>query len=188
VIVHQRRRSARRRHSTAALVVAASVVQFGLGVLLPPAIGAQTPAPSRAGSGPTISGVHAYLFHNKSGKVSDVDILGPTEPALWNTVAGADAAKSTLIVVEVSGPPSGTFTGYFGPETKYMVRLVAREGRTKLLLDQRQVIPVLSEQGKVSLAFLVHQSGCVPVRLTASLVGLRPGKPVERSLDFACGE
>jgi hypothetical protein len=164
------------------------VVHLTLTVLAPPVIAAQTPDTSRAGGGPTISGIRAHLFHNKSGKLSDVDLLGPTEPALWNTIAGPEAAKSTLVVVEVSGPPSGTFTGYFGPETKYMVRLVAREGRAKLLLDQRQVIPVLSDRGKVSLAFLLHQSGCVPVRLTASLVGARPAKPVERSLDFACGE
>jgi hypothetical protein len=171
-----------------ALVATASLVYFALAALAPSAVIAQSSSASRATDGPTISAIRAHLFHNKSGKLSDVDVLGPTEPALWNTIAGADAAKSTLVVVEVSGPPSGTFTGYFGPETKYFVRLVAREGREKLLLDQRQVIPVLSERGKVTLAFLLHQGGCQPVRLTASLVGARPGKPVQRSLNFACGE
>ena len=181
-------RGRRRQSSAAALIVGASIAHLALALLAPAALGAQAPAASRAGRAPTISAVRAHLFHNKSGKLSDVDLLGPTEPALWNTIAGPDAAKSTLVVIEVSGPPSGTFTGYFGPDTKYMVRLVAREGGAKVLLDQRQVIPVLSADGKVSLAFLLHQSGCRPVRLTASLVGLRPGKPVERSLDFACGE
>jgi hypothetical protein len=188
VSVNQQRSSAQRRHSRAALVVAGGVLHVALATLAPRALAAQAPDAARKTSGPTISGMRAHLFHNKSGKLSDVDLLGPSEPALWNTIAGPDAAKSTLVVVEVSGPPSGTFTGYFGPETKYMVRLVAREGGAKVLLDQRQLIPVLSEQGKVSLALLLHQSGCRPIRLTASLVGVRPGKAVERSLDFACGE
>jgi hypothetical protein len=177
-----------RSWSARTLFATASVVHFALAALAVPASGAHAQGAPRATTKPTISGIRAHLFHNKTGRLSDVDILGSEQPGLWNTVAGPDAAKSTLVIVEVSGPPSGTFTGYFGPETKYMVRLVAREGRSKLLLDQRQTIPVLSDQGKVSLAFLVHQGGCAPVHLTATLVGAHSGKPLERSLNFACGE
>jgi hypothetical protein len=137
--------------------------------------------------GPTISGMRARLFRNKTGEWSE-DILAPGYSGSWNSIAGPNAANATLVVVEVSGPPGGTFTGYFGPQTKYRVRLVAREGARKVLLDQAQTIPILNDQGRVSLAFLVHQAGCTPVRLTASIVGARPSKPLQRSLNFACGE
>jgi hypothetical protein len=153
----------------------------------PSPVAGQAPSPPGEANVPTVSGMRAHLFRNKTGQWSD-DILGDQQGRLWNTIAGPNSANATLVVVEVSGPPGGTYTGYFGPETKYSVRLVAREGQRRLLLDQAQVIPVLNDQGKVSLAFLVRQSGCAPVRLTASIIGARPSKPLQRSLNFACGE
>jgi hypothetical protein len=149
---------------------------------------AQTPAgASSTGGIPSISGMRAHLFQNKTGAWSD-NVLAPDYGGSWNSIAGPAAANATLVVVDVSGPPGGTFTGFFGPKTRYRVRLVAREGQEKVLLDQTQTIPVLNDQGKVSLAFLLHQGGCAPVRLTAFLVGSRPSKPVRQSLHFACGE
>lgn len=175
----------RRPPRPAALAIASVALCLSVGA--PPALGAQARDGRTERNVPTISGMRAHLFENETGQLSD-DILGRTPSRLWNTIAGPHSANATLVVVEVSGPPSGTFNGFFGPQTKYLVRVVAREGARKLLLDRAQVIPVLSEQGKVNVAFLVQQSGCVPVRLTATIVGQRPGKPVERSLNFACGE
>jgi len=152
-----------------------------------PAIGAQTGSTELEPKVPAISAIHAHLFRNKSGTWSE-DVLDPKYGGSWNTIAGPNSANATLVVVEVSGPPRGTYTGYFGPETKYMVRLVAREGENRLLLDQTQVIPVLDDRGRVLLAFLLHQSGCRPVQLAASIVGKRAAKPVIQSLNFACGE
>lgn len=153
----------------------------------PAPIGGQAPAPTAGGDRPSIGAVRAHLYQNKTGEWSE-DILAPNYGGSWNSVAGPSAANATLIVVEVAGPPGGTFTGFFGPETRYGVRLVAREGSKKILLDQTQTIPVLNDRGRVSLAFLMHQGGCTPVRLTVSIVGARPPKPIQRSLNFACGE
>jgi hypothetical protein len=47
---------------------------------------------------------------------------------------------------------------------------------------------VLDDKGKAYLAFLIHQDGCKPVQLTATVVGRDAGKPMQKSLDFACGE
>ena len=178
---------AARRSALVGVVVSIAAVVLALSACAPRALNGQ----ARTGHGelnvPVITGMRAHLFENDTGRLSD-DVLGPTPSTLRNTIAGANSANATLIIVEVSGPPSGTFNGFYGPETKYMVRLIAREGRRKLLLDQTQVIPVLSGQGKTTLAFLIRQSGCVPVRLTATMVGPQPGSPLERSLDFACGE
>ena len=52
----------------------------------------------------------------------------------------------------------------------------------------RKVNEWKDDRGKVFVPFLVYQSGCAQVRLTATIVGAVPGKPLERSLDFACGE
>jgi hypothetical protein len=138
---------------------------------------------------PAITGLQARLFQNKKGDWSE-DILAPGHRGTWNRVAGPAASTATLIVVEISGPPGGTYTGYFGPQSKYMVRLVAApaSGRGKPLLGQTQGIPVLSDEGKVYVPFLVHQTGCAPLRVTARLLGRTPGKPMEGSLNFACGE
>lgn len=131
----------------------------------------------------TISGVHARLFENRSAEWS-ADLLAPDAAGPWNTVATANA---TLIVVEVSGPPGGTFNGFFGPRTRYAVRLVATE-RRRTLLDARQTLPVLNDQGKVSLVFLVHQGGCAPVHLAVSIDGAGHAPRWEGTLPFACGE
>jgi len=148
-----------------------------------------TPGPA-ADSAPTLSAMRAHLFHNKTAKLSPEDLLDPGYGGSWNTIAGPDAADATLVIVEVSGPPGGTYTGYFGPQSKYTVRFVAREGgpKPRTLVDQTREIPVLNDTGKVYLPFLLHQGGCAPVRLTATLVGAKVGKPLERSLNFACGE
>ncbi len=173
--------------SAAGVRLIASLALAATSACAPSVVAGQAPGASTDGNVPAISGMRAHLFRNKTGEWSD-DIFSPKHGGLWNSIAGPNSANATLVVVEVAGPPGGTYTGYFGPETKYGVRLVAREGLRKLLLDRTQTIPVLNDQGKVRLAFLLHQSGCAPVRLTASVVGARPSKPVERSLNFACGE
>jgi hypothetical protein len=165
----------------------AAVALAATSACAPATVAGQAPSASRSADVPAIGGMRAHLFQNKKGEWSE-DILAPQYGGSWNSIAGPNAANATLVVVEVSGPPGGTFTGFFGPETKYRVRLVAREGSRRVLLDQTQTIPVLNDQGKASLAFLLHQSGCTPVRLTASVVGARASKPLQRSLNFACGE
>lgn len=159
-----------------------------LSVIAPATTAGPSAKATAAASAPVISGIRAHLFHNKTAKLSD-DILGSTRRELWNTIAGANSATATLVVVEVAGPPGATYTGYFGPHTKYTVRLVATErARNKRLLDRSQTIPVLNDEGKVYIGFMLHHGGCTPVRLTATIIGPRSGQPVERSLDFACGE
>jgi hypothetical protein len=137
---------------------------------------------------PKVLRVRAYLFENKTAKWSD-DVLDPMYAGLINTVAGSDASNATLVVVQLSGEPGGTYTGHFGPDTKYVVRLVAREAeRSAPLIDQSQVIPVLNAEGQVTVAFLLHQDGCKSIRLSATVVGIETSKPVEQSLNFICRE
>ena len=137
---------------------------------------------------PAIGNVEARLFLSKSATWSG-NVLGANAGELRNTIAGPAASNAVLVVVEVAGAPGGTYNGFFGPKSKYAVHLVAREtGGNARLFDQSQVIPVLDDQGKAYVAFLLHPQGCKPVRLVASITGQGAGKPVEKSLDFSCGE
>ena len=116
-------------------------------------------------------------------------MLDPKFPGSWNSVAGPKAANATLVVVQVSGPAGGTFNGFFGPDTKYRSPTAREGGKTPSLLPEAsEVVPVLSTDGKAYLPFLVRQGGCAPVVLTAQITGAQAGKPVERTLRFACGE
>lgn len=138
---------------------------------------------------PTVASMRAHLFQNSRGELSE-DILDPKYGGSWNSIAGPNAADSILVAVEVAGDPDAAYTGFFGPRTKYSVRLIAHEEgrRPRLLLDVTSAIPVLNERGRVWVPFLVKHGGCAPVRLTASIVGLGAGKALERTLRFACGE
>ena len=144
-------------------------------------------AVSGQASGPTLSGMRAHLFENKTAQLSE-DILDPKYRGAWNTIAGPNAANATLVIVEVSdvGPAAGAGRGGVA---KPAVHLVAREtGRQpRTLVDRTQPIPGPNDQRKAFVPFLVYQGGCDPVRLTATLVGGR-GNPLERTLAFACGE
>ena len=148
-----------------------------------------SPGDGAAAAAPAIGSMRAHLLQYKTGRLSD-DVLDQKNAGQWNSIAGPNASNATLVLVEVSGAPGGTYTGFFGPKTKYMVRLVARETgrRPKTLLDVTRPIPVLDDRGRALVPFLVYQSGCSPVRLTASIAGAIPGKPLDRSLEFACGE
>jgi hypothetical protein len=151
------------------------------------------PSPRAAGGpeldAPVLSGMRAQLFEQKSGSLSE-NILSPSFKGWRNSMTGPRAASSTLVVVELTGPPRATFTGMRGRETKYLVTLRAHEtgSSEKVLLDASEVVPVFGENGKAYVAFLFRHSGCAPVALTAQLNGKKPGKPLVRSLSFACGE
>ena len=140
-------------------------------------------------SGPSIAGVRVHLFRNKSATLSD-DVLLRDQQDLANTAAGPESTNAALVVVEVAGPPGGTFTGFFGPKTHFRVRLLAQEQGRKpsRLLDQTQTIPVLDDKGRVFLGFWLMPSGCAPVVLTATIAELPSAKPMQKTLDYACGE
>lgn len=163
------------------IVLAAAMV-----ALFPVAACSQVPD---AGSSdmPSITGIRGHLFQNKTGTLSG-DVLAPGAPELWNSFAGPGAANATVLVLEISGLPGSGYSGAPGSGPRYRAHVVAREtGQPAPLLDQAQAIPVLSDEGKAYLVFVLYQGGCAPVTVTASVEGIG-STPVERSLDFACGE
>jgi hypothetical protein len=131
---------------------------------------------------PNLAGMRVQLFQYKTATLSD-DVLLRDRQNLINVFTGADAANSALVIVEISGPPRRSFTGV-------KVHLIAQElnRKTSRLLDQTQEIPVFSESGRVFLGFWLVPGGCAPVVLTATLVGVSSSKPMQKNLDFVCGE
>jgi hypothetical protein len=149
---------------------------------------AQTAAKATT-SAPSVTGMRAFLFQNKTGELSE-DVLSAPATPLWNTIAGAKSADATMVVVQVSGPLNAPFNTAARGNARYLLRLVALEGkRATRLLDRTVPIPALTDSGAVYVSFLLRQNGCSNVRLIASIVGPRAAaKPFEQSLSFACGE
>jgi hypothetical protein len=152
-----------------------------------PVLESQAAPKTASANAPVIRTMRAQLFLNKKGAWSG-DVLAAGAPDLRNSGAGPDASNATLVIVEVAGEAGANYTGSLGTGTKYSVRLVAREGRDKTILDQTQRIPVPDARGTVHLPFLLRQGGCSAIVLRASIVGAVAGKPVERTLAFTCGE
>lgn len=130
-----------------------------------------------------LSGMRAQLFFSDRGALS-ANILGDTTLALWNTPIGEGSAggpsTSTLVVVEVAGE-AGAY------EADRSVELTATAG-TRVLLRRTQSLGVLSEAGRAYVAFLVYDTGCEPVRLSARLVGQTQAAARTAQVPFECGE
>jgi hypothetical protein len=143
-----------------------------------------------ATAAPSVRAIRTHLFESKTGRLSE-DILAAPTPSLWNSFAGPQAANAALVVIEIDGQPLGAYTGRPGALPSYSLRLVANErGRARPLLDARQPLPVLGEDGKAYLAFLIRPSGCAAIQLSATLMGPQASatKPKVATLPMACGE
>lgn len=134
-----------------------------------------------------LSSLKAYLYHEESGTVSTKDIISLPKGSLWNTTIGAGAAGSpshaTLVVVEITGKP-----GSYEPKRK--VELIAQEtGKTKTLkFKKTAVLGGLSREGKYFAAFWLYDTGCVPIVLSARLLGQSGVSKSGKVIDFSCGE
>ena len=133
------------------------------------------------GAEPKVSGIRAYLFGFRTGSVLPKDVRDPSY-GLWNTVTDA---RSTLVVVEVSGP-----SVYMENEKDYRVRFIAMEKlpKPRKLLDQVQPLTPRNDQVKTYLPFLITPDGCTSVDITATVEGVPAVQPFKTSLDYACGE
>ncbi|MEJ7569631.1 MAG: hypothetical protein WKF41_15365 [Gaiellaceae bacterium] len=132
----------------------------------------------------------ASLFYAESGRFSP-DI--PKNAPLWNTIIGEGWAKensdATLIRVTVTGA-----RGSYAPARA--VKVSVRKGRTTssgyawgaVALRRSQPLGVFSGTGKTVVAAWLYDTGCVPLQVTATLVGQTPSPPLVRVIPFACGE
>jgi hypothetical protein len=128
-----------------------------------------------------IESVNARLFLGHSGSLS---VPLTAQDALWNTIIGEGSARepsrSTLIDVIVKGAP-GAF------DQSWVIYLVVTNSRTGAPFGKfSQHAGVLSGSGEYHVAFWLADTGCVPLRVVATIRKTAVSK--ESNLDFACGE
>ena len=134
-----------------------------------------------AGTALGVAKVEARLYYNYSGTLSK-PITAKT--VLWNAVVGegniSEPSNSTFVDVTVTGEP-GSF------EPKARVNLVVTDQSTgRQLQAQSAEIGVLDTAGKYHVGFWIPKTGCVPLRLRASIAGSKAEKTL--AVPFACGE
>jgi hypothetical protein len=137
--------------------------------------------PASADKALTVAAMEARLYYNYSGTLSK-PITSKT--VLWNAVAGegniSEPSNSTFIDVLVVGEP-----GSFDPKAR--IELVVTDASSgKTLQSQSAEIGVLNAAGKYHVGFWIPKTGCVPLRLRASITGSKAAKTL--SVPFACGE
>lgn len=146
----------------------------------------------------TIKALKAYLYYNGEnpqdpkvrGSLSE-NLIDNGEFALWNTIIGEGSAKAesnqTLVVVELSGNPKG----YVGRTLRLTVTTNGKQ-----VFRQAQDFAILDEAKNYSVAFLMYNTGCQPLKLTAEIVAVKTIKKksstveasLTKTLPFACGE
>jgi hypothetical protein len=138
----------------------------------------------------SLRALYASLFYNDSGTFSP-DL--PAKATLWNTVIGegwaAEPSSATLVRVVVAGA-----RGSYAPNRR--VELVVRKGRYSggalrwgaVVLNRSEDLGVLSGRGATTVGFWIRGTGCIPLKLTATLRGQPRAAQLSRVIRFACGE
>lgn len=130
-----------------------------------------------------IQDIRAHLFYEHSGKLSR-DITDPPQMVLWNTIIGggdaAEPARNLLVVVVIEGPPEC----YPHSERLRLTATTQEEGGA--IFQDIRVVGLIGADGQWAAPFLVTDTTCYSLTLTATLLG----EPQEYSetIHFRCGE
>ena len=146
-----------------------------------------------------IKAIKAFLYYNGEnlqdskirGSLSE-NLIDNGKFALWNTIIGEGDAKAesnqTFVVVEITGNPKE----YVG---RKVVLTVTTSG--KQLFKQVQDFAIGDEASNYSAAFLLYNTGCQPLKLTAEIVNEKTVQKkkvsvvestLTKTIPFACGE
>jgi hypothetical protein len=126
-----------------------------------------------------IAAVKAMLFYAETATFS-ADLFGPSAPTLQNVSTGQGQAIATLVIVEITGPPDT-----YMPSRK--IAFTATAGR-RLLLNKTLGVGRPGDDGKFHAAFWLYDTACTPVVLKARITGQTPQYPVQKTLNFRCGD
>jgi hypothetical protein len=130
-----------------------------------------------------ISKINAYLVYNQSGKMSE-NLIDNESFFLWNTVIGegsaAEPSAQTLVIVEISGNPK--------EYTQRDIKLTVMNGN-EVFFKQSFDFVILDENSKYYAAFLLYNTGCSELKLTAEILNktLVESKLI-KTIPFQCGE
>jgi hypothetical protein len=140
----------------------------------------------------TIKSIKASLYYNSNKSMGTPNVAGTLSEnlidndsmALWNTIIGEGSAlgisNQTFVVVEISGNPKD----YVARE----IRLTALQGK-KVVLKQSQSFAILDQNNRYYAAFLIYDTGCSPLTLTAEIMNKQVVESkLTKSVAFNCGE
>lgn len=164
-------------------MVRSSIAVIPLLALLAPAVAhAEDKKPTPPPYG--IAAIRAFMFLEESGTIDPRDMTDG-KVTLWNTIIGEGDAKgpssTTVIQVELAGP---TFANTSGS-----LELVVTADGKKLLKQKVGVDTLFSEGAKLVVPFLVYNTGCDELAITATYT--TPGKKKVKktaTVPFSCGE
>ena len=151
------------------------------------------PVSSTEASRPVITDIRAQLFYGSTGGFSR-NVLKGTDFALWNVVIGEGSAKGwsneTLVIVEVSSESDAIHLGHaLKFKATYQFGEVDPKGNPHLrdiIVEGRRNIESFSATGKKYFGFWLNNTGCIPVRIRASISPINSVTEVE--IPFQCGE
>jgi hypothetical protein len=133
-----------------------------------------------------VRAIRAYFYYPSEGTFDFSEGMNDGTAALWNVSAGGGAAdhqtSTTLVLVDIVGPP-------IRASRKGTIELVALNDDRELL---RSSVPLMflpqRSDGKTTVPFFVHGTGCGKLRLFTTLDS--EGERADRStaIYFQCGE
>ena len=134
-----------------------------------------------AAEAPKIVAIHAQLYHEGSGKLSQEDLLAPDAPGMWNTIIGENASNFTLVTVEVQGKDVEVGA--------VKVQIVAR-GYKRRIAGQRTIdVSLYDAKTKFFAPLWLYDTGCDEIEVSARLIGKGVAKTtVKKVIPFKCGE
>lgn len=127
-----------------------------------------------------IHSIHAFPYYHETGKVGHEDLLEPSM-VLWNSVIGEGdvgaPTRVTFVLIHVDA------LMHDGSTT---LQVVARTSKVELLRQSIALAPFLNGTKQVAIPFLVYETGCEPLEITAALSG--QDAPETAIVPFRCGE
>ncbi len=134
-----------------------------------------------AAEAPRIAAIHAQLYHEATGKLSDDDILVPDAPGMWNTIIGENASNFTLVTVEVQGKDV--------PVGAVKVQIVARGYKRRIVESRTIDVSLYDRKTRFFAPLWLYDTGCDEIEVSARLIGRSvAGATVKKVIPFKCGE
>ncbi|HRK74048.1 MAG TPA: hypothetical protein PLL64_07215 [Rhodothermales bacterium] len=139
-----------------------------------------------------VSAIEARLFYNEDKEMSEVkvsggfseNVIGNPDISLWNTIIGEGSAEGyshqTIVVVTVSVKGASN--------QDQALQFTARAGN-KVIKTEKRMFSVIGENTSHKLLFLLNDTGCEEISISASLV--KAGKSISsmnKKIPFTCGE
>ena len=132
-----------------------------------------------------ITSVEAYLYYQDRDSYSE-NIIDNSTFSLWNVIIGEGSAKGiseqTLIKVVVEASGNGQLNA------KGLSLEVSVSSTKAVVLKKTFRLGLFNSKRRNSYLLLANDTGCLPLTVTAKLVGKGGGSHVTKTIPFECGE